>query len=270
MGVVREFRRRSLRNRLFPAKWRTILEKNVPLFSRLAEADQMELQGHIQVFLAEKRFEGAGGLQITDEIRVTIAAQACILLLHSDGRNYYPGLYSIIVYPHAYIARHYARDPLGIVTEELQPRLGESWSRGAVVLSWDSIRMGAADIHDGHNVVFHEFAHQLDAESGGANGAPILPRRSMYIAWARVLGREYEALRQDVMAGRKPLLDRYGATNPAEFFAVATEYFFERPVELKRIHPKLYEELRLYYHQDPAGLEQQEDQSKEGSVKVRP
>ena len=120
-----------------------------------------------------------------------------------------------------------------------------------VVLSWDDVRAGASDIHDGHNVVLHEFAHQLDQEDGAADGAPILDRRSQYVAWARVLGGEYERLRRASRAGKESVLDEYGATNPAEFFAVATECFFEKPAQLRRKHPELYEELKEYYRQDP-------------------
>jgi hypothetical protein len=253
MALFKEARRRRIRARVFPSDWLLILKKNVPLYRRLPDGDKQELEGHIQVFLAEKHFEGAGGLKMSDEIRVTIAAQACILLLHRKT-DYYPGLFSIIVYPHEYVARHIEWDETGVVIEGVQSRLGESWRRGAVVLAWDHVRAGAADIHDCHNVVFHEFAHQLDAEDGSVDGSPALPRRSMYITWARILGKEYEDLRKNATHGNRTLLDRYGATNPAEFFAVATECFFKNPVQMKRRHPELYEELRLYYEQDPAGL----------------
>jgi Mlc titration factor MtfA (ptsG expression regulator) len=243
-------RRQELMRRPFPPEWQEILDRNVPYVACLPGAQQEELRGLIQVFLDEKRFEGAAGLGITDEIRVSIAAQACVLLL---GRktDFYPGLFSIIVYPHVYLAPE--RHPFGggAVLEEVQARLGESWSRGAVVLSWDDVARGAFDIHDGHNVVFHEFAHQLDSQKGFADGVPRLPARSMYIAWARVLGREYRTLVADIRYRRPTFLDAYGATNPAEFFAVVTEFFFERPAELERHHPELYEQLRLFYQQDP-------------------
>lgn len=244
-------RRHRLRQQAFPPEWVDIIEHNVIYYRMLPPEDQRELQGLVQVFLAEKQFEGCGGLEITDEIRLSIAAQACILLLHRDT-DLYPMLQSILVYPSAYVApaTHYQAD--GTVTEEAQARLGESWARGAVVLSWDDVKRGAADVHDGHNVVFHEFAHQLDEESGAAEGAPVLPRRSMYMAWARVLGHEYERLIHDIDHHKQTLLDRYGATNPAEFFAVVTESFFEKPLELKAHHPDLYEQLQLFYHQDPA------------------
>jgi len=250
---LKERRRQKLREREFPEAWREIMERNVPLVRRLPVADRKELEEDVLIFASEKNFEGAGGLKMTDEIRVTIAAQACILLLHRKT-DYYPGLYSIIVYPHAYIAPQRVQEGRGIIVEGLQQRLGESCTRGAVVLSWDDVLYGAADMHDGHNVVFHEFAHQLDAQDGSMDGAPILSDHSMYATWARVLGKEYERLQQDASLGKETLLDQYGATNPAEFFAVATEFFFEKPRQLLQQLPQLYDELRRYYKQDPAQL----------------
>jgi Mlc titration factor MtfA (ptsG expression regulator) len=131
-------------------------------------------------------------------------------------------------------------------------RLGESWHRGAVVLAWDDVLHGAADPRDGHDVVLHEFAHQLDQEDGAANGAPRLPKPSMYAAWARVLGEEFEGLAESREQHRRTVLDKYGATNPAEFFAVATEAFFEKPLQLRKRHAELYEQLAAFYRQDPA------------------
>ena len=142
--------------------------------------------------------------------------------------------------------------PGGVMVESMQARLGESWNSGAIVLAWDDVLHSAADIHDGHNVVYHEFAHQLDTERGPADGAPKLEQRSMYVGWARVFGEEYETLVDSVSKGRPALLNAYGATNPAEFFAVATEFFFERPVELKKRHPELYEQMAGYFKRDPA------------------
>ena len=250
-GWLKERRRSRIRKKAFPSEWWEIIDRNVPFISYLGLSERMELEGHVLILLSEKRFEGAAGLKITDEVRVTIASQACILLLHRKT-DYYPGLYSIIVYPHSYMASH--RVPLGrgVITEEMQARLGESWTKGAVVLSWDDVRSGAADIHDGHNVVLHEFAHQLDGQDGTMNGAPVLSNHLMYESWARVLGREYERLKNDTKLGRATFLNKYGSTNPAEFFAVATEFFFEKPHQLKQQLPQLYDELRLYYKQDPA------------------
>ena len=249
-GFFKRRRRERLRTTPIPHEWEQILRKNVPLYRRLPEADRRELHGHIQVFLAEKHFEGCGGLELTDEIKLTIAAQACLLLLHRDT-DYYRRLITILVYPAAYIAK--AIEPIGggVVLEGEVCRLGEAWKDGVVVLSWDDVCCGAADIHDGHNVVLHEFAHQLDQEDGAADGAPILDHRSRYVTWARVLGAEFEQLRRDSERGRSTVLDEYGATNPAEFFAVATECFFETPAPMKQKHPALYEALKGYYHQDP-------------------
>ena len=247
----RDTRRVQLRRKPFPAEWRGILERNVPLYNHLPPHLKDQLHGLIHIFLAEKNIEGAAGLEITDEIRVTIAGQACILLLNRET-DYYPRLYSIVVYPHSYEVDK----PLVFSgrqhIEATETRLGESWPTGAVVLAWDHVRQGAADVHDGHNLVFHEFAHQLDQENASADGIPDLGRSSRYITWARVVGREYTGLQEHVKAGMASLLDQYGATNEAEFFAVATECFFERPDQMKKQYPELYEELRRFYRQDPS------------------
>lgn len=263
----RRWRRNRIRRRPFPEAWRRILESGLPYYRCLPREDREELHGHIQVFLAEKYFEGAGGLTVTDEMRVIIAAQACMLLLHRET-DYYPLMRTVIVYPSTYLAQGRSVGPGGIVTEEAGWRQGESWHRlsspaggGPVILSWQDVQHGAADVRDGHNVVFHEFAHQLDAESGSVEGAPVLDGdgttggpRSQYIAWARVLGAEYNALLQDLAARRPTVLRAYAGTSPAEFFAVLTEVFFERPGELKARHPELYEQMKGFFRQDPAVL----------------
>jgi MtfA peptidase len=251
MFETRKKRRERLMKTPLPPEWLSIVERNVPYYRVLPPEDRLELQGLIQVFLAEKHFEGCEGLKITDEIRLTIAAQACILLLKRKT-DFYPSLMSILVYPHAYVAPMRRREPGGVVSEGVQALVGQTWDKGSLVLSWDDVVRGASDIRDGRNVVFHEFAHQLDNEAGLADGAPLLPRPSMYAAWARILGREYKALIDSIEHNRPTLIDSYAATNPAEFFAVATEFFFEKPVQLKERHPELYEELRIFYEQDPA------------------
>jgi Mlc titration factor MtfA (ptsG expression regulator) len=243
-------RRAALREEPFSAAWRAILEANVPYLRLLSAEEQTELEDHIKVFLAEKSFEGCGGLQLTEEITVTIAAQACLLLLHRET-DYYPELESILVYPSTYVVPAEQREG-GVVAEGASARLGESWQRGMVVLAWDAVLRGASDIRDGRNVVLHEFAHQLDQEDGSADGAPELPRRSMYPAWAHVLGSEFDELIEKVGRHRRAVIDEYGATNPAEFFAVVTETFFEKPRQLKAKHPELYDQLVLFYRQDPA------------------
>jgi Mlc titration factor MtfA (ptsG expression regulator) len=252
-GFFKRRRRQQLRAAPFPAAWLEIMERNVPFSACLPENDRRELQGLVQIFLAEKHFEGCGGLELTDEIKVTIAAQACLLLLHRET-DIYPRLITILVYPNAYLAKDAEPIGAGAVLEGESIRLGESWPSGVVVLSWDDVRAGASDIHDGQNLVFHEFAHQLDREDGAINGAPLLERGSQYVAWARVLNAEFERLRRDRWLGRETVLDQYGATDPAEFFAVATEAFFEKPRVLQKRHPQLYEELKSFYRQDPARL----------------
>jgi len=208
------------------------------------------------VFLGEKNFEGAGGFELTDEVRVTIAAQACLLLLGraDDLTNLriYPGLDSVVVYPGEFVAPLEEYQPDGTVFDGEEERSGESWGHGAVVISWEDARAGAADPEDGWNVVLHEFAHQLDDEAGAADGAPLLPSREAQAEWTRVMSREYEEFTAKVDGNRRVLLDEYAAEDPAEFFAVATEFFFEKPRALKKAHPDLYAQLRALYRQDPA------------------
>lgn len=242
-GFLRRRRRARLFQSPFPADWMEILERNVGLYRRLPAASQAELRGHIQVLLAEKHFEAVGGLKLTDEIRVTIAAHAAALLLGRPAR-YYPGLYSIIVYPSSYRAPVTEHHEGGIVSESEEERLGESWTEGAIVIAWDAATHGATTPGDGDNVILHEFAHQLDQEDGEADGVPRLESRSDYVAWARALRPEFVRLRD---RPETSALDEYGATDAAEFFAVATEAYFERPEDLREFHPELYEELRRFY-----------------------
>ncbi len=253
LSFFRNRRRKRLRAQPLPATSWAIIDRNVPMVTRMCAADRAELAGHIQVLLHEKTFEGCGGLEITDEVRLTIAAQAAVLLLHRQT-DYYPTLRSILVYPSAYVASHKQLMPDGTVLEGEQVRLGESWHRGALVLAWDNVIHSAAKPGDGHNVTLHEFAHQLDGEATGMDGAPDLHNAARYRDWARVLGHEYEQLIEQVHLGHRTLLDPYGATNPAEFFAVVTEAFFEMPDALKRQHPELYRELSAFYRQDPAAM----------------
>jgi hypothetical protein len=245
-------RREKLASRPFPAEWLAILEQNVPLYSALPEADQAELKRGIQIFLGEKRFEGCQGLEITDEIRVTVAAHACILLLHRQT-DYYPGLTSILVYPDAFVSPDVHEVVGDMVLETEEVRLGESWHSGTVILSWADI-LDDIDAGDGSNVAFHEFAHQLDSSGGRGDSTPVLRDRATFDAWSKALGQDYERFQKAVQRRRPEVLDEYGATDPAEFFAVATETFFETPIDLRRAYPRLYEELKRFYQQDPASL----------------
>lgn len=245
-------RRERLRAQPVPPPWPAILARNVPIVGKLPPKDRAELLGHMQVFLAEKNFEGCGGLELTDEICVTIAAQACLLLLHRQT-DYYSKLTSILVYPSGYTVPgdHYVG--------------GEFWEEGgqdllghtephmrSLVLAWDVAKQGGLDPADGENLILHEFAHQLDFEDAGTDGAPALSTRSEYLAWAQVMKKEFEALRAAADADAPTLLDLYGATNPAEFFAIVTEAFFERPRALRERHPELYAALGRFFRQDPA------------------
>ncbi|MDZ8119678.1 zinc-dependent peptidase [Pontiella agarivorans] len=219
-----------------PDHWRSTLQKTLPMVMRLSDAHWQELAGKMQVFLATKRFEGCGGLEVTDEMKMVISAQACMLLLGREVKVY-PRLKTVLLYPHTY-------------TDGETARLGESWQTGVVVLSWNSVTGGARNFQDGHNVTFHEFAHQLDQESGAADGAPILGDNA-YQTWARVFSMEFEDLVEKTDQGLRDVMDEYGATNPAEFFAVATETFFEKPRQMKHVHPELFDKLRNYYKVDP-------------------
>jgi Mlc titration factor MtfA (ptsG expression regulator) len=252
-GWLQRRRHRAIRAAPFLDAWRDIIDANVAYVAVLPPDDREALFKDVQVFLAEKRFEGCGGQVITDEVRVTIAAQACVLLLHRDDDDCYPNLGTIVVYPSSFVVPGGHRDARGVVDEASQARLGESWSHEIVVLAWDSVRAGAKNAQDGDNVVLHEFAHQLD-QDGDGNGAPILPTRAMYGPWARVLGQAYEDLLADIEQHHRTLLDPYGAKNPAEFFAVATETFFEKPHAMQRDQPALYAQLQAFYAQDPASL----------------
>lgn len=238
-------RRAALRATPLPAAWRQWLRNDFPLYQKLPQALQRELDGHIQVFISEKVFVGRNGFEVTDEARVLIAAQACLLILNNPG-DYYPGFETLLVYPQTYVARVTRRDGL-VHTDTVDTRAGESWHRGPVILAWNEVLQGARNSHDGHNVVMHEFAHKLDEENSRLDGLPILPRRSQYPAWAAVLSEEYEKLR----GHRDDVIDSYGATSAAEFFAVVTEAFFENPEQLKLKHPDLYRQFQLYYQLDP-------------------
>ena len=242
--------RKRLKRRSFPRLWNFIINDHLPIYSYLSPSERKRLQGHIQVFLAEKQFIGCGGLHLTEEMKLLIAANACLLLLNERGQ-YFPRLRSILVYPSAYLVKQTTVTGNHIVEERLVARLGESWTTDQLILSWEQVKQDTSNWGDGHNVVLHEFAHQLDQEDGQAEGVPILLRKSDYSTWSKVMTAEYKQLCEDVQRGADTVLDRYGATNPAEFFAVATETFFEKPQELVKKHPALYRLLQGYYKLDP-------------------
>ena len=250
-GFLKRRRRERLAREPFPAAWLRILEQRFPYYRLLSREEQARLQLLIRSFLDEVNFEGCGGLEMTDEIRVTIAAQASILLLNRD-EDVYPGLQSVLVYPTAYSVPSQHVDEVGVVHEGYDTHLGEAWERGAVILSWDDVRRDTAEMSDGQNVTLHEFAHQLDQQDGTFDGAPMLENTAHYRSWARILMKEYKALQRAAERGEQSVIDTYGATDPAEFFAVVTEAFFEQPDALRARHPQLYAELQKFYRQDPA------------------
>jgi Mlc titration factor MtfA (ptsG expression regulator) len=232
------------------AAWLATLERNIPVYTRMSGELQLQLQKRVQQFLHQKTFVGCAGLEVDDEMRVTIAGLACLLLLNRST-GVYPQLHTVLVYPSAFLVPRKQVDEAGVVTEARQDLLGESWGDGRVILSWDHVRRGAQDWTDGQNVVLHEFAHQLDSESGSNNGAPYLGSRQSYRNWSEVLSRDFANLRFDAMYRQHSVMDHYGATSPAEFFAVATETFFEKPHQMADYHGALFEEFRKYYRVDP-------------------
>lgn len=243
MSPLRHWRRKRLHNRPFPAKWQPLLHR-IPIFPRLPFQDQRELWGHIQVFLAEKRFEGAAGFSVDDAVRVIVAGNASLLLLHRKT-EYFPLMRTVVVYPTLYVARYRRPGPGGIVEEGVEIRAGESWPLGTVVLAWDAVlEVGFGP--GARNVVVHEFAHQLDLEDGAMQGVPVLPP-ALREPWRQVLD-EYRDLR--AFPRPTPL----ALENPGEFLAVAMELFFADPGSLRVHHPRIYHLLSMYFRLDPAAL----------------
>lgn len=231
----------------FPADWLTYLNHNVRQYRLLTPHEQAKLRQRVQVFVHEKKWVGCGALPINDEIKVTIAAQACLLVLGIDYEYHYDQIRSLLVYPNTYL--HPPEIRAGVFRNGA-PVYGEAWHRGPIVLSWKNT-LGLPD-EEGGNLVFHEFAHHLDDLDGGMDGRPPL-ECGQERRWDRVIDEEYHRLLRASLQGRATLLNEYGASNRAEFFAVATECFFERPVALRDHHVQLYTILRDFYRQDPAG-----------------
>ncbi len=235
-----------------PPEWSETVRRNFTASRYLSEPDFERLLRLSQVFIRDKHFEGAAGFEVTEEVRVTIAAQACYLLLGTE-LAVFPRTRSIVVYPSSFVPRHV--DGLG--GHEAGPAsLGQAWSTGTVVLAWDSAKRGAWDPSDGKNVTFHEFAHQLDQNSGEMSGTPGGVAPSSLKRWAQEVEKGYRRLRRSARQNRRDALDHYGATNRVEFFAVATEAFFEKPRPLAKAYPELYAELAAFYGRDPAGAVQ--------------
>ncbi|MBX7074267.1 MAG: zinc-dependent peptidase [Pirellulales bacterium] len=239
-------RRKLLADPISPI-WVKYVELHLDEFTRLPITDQRKLLADMRVIVAEKNWEGCGGLMVNDEMKVVVAAWASLLVLHLE-HDYYSRVQSILLYPSGYQGPERQQ---GALVGPPDARLGEAWYRGPVVLSWeDADRAGRDD--DGANVVLHEFAHQLDMLDRVIDGTPPLESRQAYQAWAAVMSAEYKKLAEDWRQGRPTVLDPYGMKDEAEFFAVATEAFFGLPIELAERHPRLYEQLKSYYRQDPA------------------
>lgn len=257
-GWWRERQREKILEQPFPPEHLAVLERNVKHYARLEAADQKELRDLIQVFIAEKTFEGCGGLELTDEMKVTIAAQACLLVLKLPHRLY-ENVDSILVYPSTVVRPAqkvgvFVR-PSSLVVSGPIALLGEAHhATGPVVLAWDRVLRDAKTPHDGDNLVYHELAHKLDTLDGHADGTPELATREQRQRWHEVCEQAFLELRARAERGQPTFLDTYGATNEAEFFAVCTEHFFDQPRDLKREEPALYEVLSGFYRQDPAAL----------------
>ena len=236
---------------MFSDAWKRILNNAVPWYGRLPVDDRDELHGHMHVLLSEKHFEGAGGLELTEGMKLIVCAHAALLLLHRET-DYFPKLTSILIYPEAYAVKRRVQTGSGVFSEVVETRAGESWTSGTLILAWEDVARDLANPQATQSVVLHEFAHQLDAGSGVMDGAPILSGRELQHHWPEALSDAYERLSQATRQHEQTLLRSYGAKNPAEFFAVATEAFFLYPVELQCGEPDLYAALCQYFKQDPA------------------
>jgi MtfA peptidase len=246
----RRRRRRRILARPFPEQWERWIERNFAQYRWLGDDERAKLRRCVQIFVAEKYWEGCGGLEMTDEIKVTIAAQACLLVLGFE-EECFDRLLTVLVYPGDYFAKEVEQRG-GIVIEGMSWRLGEAWYGGPVILSWPHVLEGGRTPDNGTNVVFHEFAHVLDMLDQDFDGTPPLQNAEQYRTWQQVMTAEYEELVRQSERGRPTLLDEYGSTSEAEFFAVATECFFEQPRQMAARHPRLYELLGDFYRQDPA------------------
>lgn len=246
-----ERRRARWRARPFPHAWRRLLRRHVPALQTLPPPLQQLLRQHVLVFLAEVPIIGCRGVVVTDAMRLTVAALACLLLLGRHDR--FHGLREMLLYPSAFVVPEVSAAPGGVVHEQRQVLAGQSWSRGGqVILAWDAVQHDAAHPASGRNVVLHEFAHQLDQETGAANGAPPMGNRDQAAQWSLVMAQAWQALHARLAHGEPGVLDPYGATDPAEFFAVATEAFYGRPQELRGEQPELYGVLARWYGVHPA------------------
>ncbi len=230
-------------------KQRDIVARLVPLVHRLPQPLRLKLEGKINLFLHQITFRGQNGVEVSEEMRLSIAAQACLLIVNSPV--WYDSLRNVLIYPSAFLTHRDTHDGY-IVHENKNVTLGESWARGPVILSWDHALHGGLDSEDGHNVVIHEFAHQLDSLTGHSNGIPILRKGQAYAGWEKAMLDAFQGHVERVERGGQTLIDPYGATNHEEFFAEAIVTFFERPRALHSQEPALYAQLKELLALDPA------------------
>ncbi len=248
-----DWRERKLFQRPLPPHWQAVLGDRLPFYRQLSPPQRQKLEAKIQLFLQGKQFIGCNEFAVTDEVRLLIAAQACYLALYL-GSNPYPRLDTILIYPDAFQVKQISSPDGYVVEEENTFRAGESWGRaGQLILAWGTIAWDLERWQDGHNVIFHEFAHQLDMGDGAMNGVPKLARNNDYQSWRSVFTAEYQQLLSQLENNLPTIIDPYGATNPSEFFAVVTETFFEKGEQLQRHHRQLYELLQKYYQLFPLG-----------------
>lgn len=256
-GWLTERRRKRILETPFPPAWLRILEANVAAYEWLDGGERQRLRELVQVFIEEKHWEGCGGLELDDEMRVTIAGTGCLMLLGRD-HDLFKQVESILVYPSTVVVPDAGRsvfDPGGRVVEEGKAVLGLAVRGGALVLAWDSVLQGATDAHDGRNVVIHELAHKIDFIDGSADGTPELDSRAQRQAWAAAMAPAFLAHKERAQRGEKSLLDDYAITNEAEYFAVASEVFFEKPKALEKHLPAVYRLLADFYNLDLAARE---------------
>ncbi|HOW58009.1 MAG TPA: zinc-dependent peptidase [Smithellaceae bacterium] len=247
-------RRQKLTDIPFPPAWEKTLQENFAQYVQLNDAERAQLRALISVFIREKHWEGCGGLALNDEIRVTVSAQACLLLLGLP-HNYYKNVETIIIYPSTVVSPERKPGYFENILEPIEPAspiIGEAFHQGPLILVWDAVLHGGRRPQSGHNVVYHEFAHKLDMLDGAADGTPPLGNRAEYREWVQTCSREYLRIKKEVRQGQKTFLDDYGAVNEAEFFAVATEQFFVRPLLMLKQTPNLYRVMKKFYRQDPA------------------
>jgi hypothetical protein len=231
------------------SRWQVV--RQLTCIRYLNSIEKARLRVLTSVLLKQKVFIGEQGLKLTDEMKLIIAAQACVPILKL-GLNFYSGFLQVSVYPTAFWVERDESDESGVVHHKKALLSGESWSRGPVILSWDDLEQDRQHDHEGHNVVIHEFAHKIDMLNRGANGMPPIPASSSTNEWHTIFQHAYQHLQERMQHHHKTCINAYGATSPAEFFAVASEYFFTAPQHLNECYHHVYNELKLFYRQDPA------------------